>query len=204
MLRGGNFIIKRLVDLMFSFIALVTFSPLFIIVGILVYVKFGAPIIFSQNRVGKNGNIFRMYKFRTMLNSKNSEGNLLSDEERLTSFGKFLRSTSLDELPELINVLKGDMSLIGPRPLLVEYIPLYSEKQFKRHDVLPGLSGWAQINGRNTISWKEKFELDIWYVENQSFVLDLKIMMLTIKKVFIREGIDQSYGVTMEKFNGVN
>lgn len=189
---------------MFSFIALVTFSPLFIIVGILVYVKFGAPIIFSQNRVGKNGNIFRMYKFRTMLNSKNSEGNLLSDEERLTSFGKFLRSTSLDELPELINVLKGDMSLIGPRPLLVEYIPLYSEKQFKRHDVLPGLSGWAQINGRNTISWKEKFELDIWYVENQSFVLDLKIMMLTIKKVFIREGIDQSYGVTMEKFNGVN
>ncbi|SHH68164.1 Sugar transferase involved in LPS biosynthesis (colanic, teichoic acid) [Clostridium grantii DSM 8605] len=203
-MRGGNFIIKRLVDLMFSFIALVTFSPLFIIVGILVYVKFGAPIIFSQNRVGKNGNIFRMYKFRTMLNSKNSEGNLLSDEERLTSFGKFLRSTSLDELPELINVLKGDMSLIGPRPLLVEYIPLYSEKQFKRHDVLPGLSGWAQINGRNTISWKEKFELDIWYVENQSFVLDLKIMMLTIKKVFIREGIDQSYGVTMEKFNGVN
>lgn len=170
----------------------------------MVFFKLGKPILFVQNRVGLQEKIFKMYKFRTMLNKKDSRGNQLSDEERLTTFGRILRSTSLDELPELINVLKGDMSLVGPRPLLVEYLPLYNEKQRRRHDVPPGITGWAQINGRNSISWGNKLDLDVWYVENRSLRLDIKIILLTIRKVFIREGINPKESATMEMFNGKN
>lgn len=201
---GGLMIIKRLIDLVLSLTTLVVFFPFLCIISVVIYFKLGSPIFFTQNRVGKNGKIFKMIKFRSMLNSKDKNGNLLSDDERLTVFGKTLRSTSLDELPELINVIKRDMSLVGPRPLLVEYKDLYSEKQFKRHDVLPGLTGWAQVNGRNSISWGDKFELDVWYVENWGLWLDVKIVLKTVVKVFKREGISQGGKITIEKFTGFN
>lgn len=197
-------ITKRLLDIIISLTALVILLPFLIIIVILIYFKLGSPIFFTQERAGKDGKIFKMIKFRSMLNSWDTDGNLLSDKERLTPLGKVLRSTSLDELPELINILKGDMSIVGPRPLLIEYLPLYNEIQAKRHDVLPGLTGWAQINGRNSLSWSEKFELDIWYVNNRNLILDIKIIFMTFSKVYKREGISQIGNATMEKFNGFN
>jgi len=194
--------IKRLLDILLFFIALlVLFFPITILM-IFVKMKMGSPIFFTQDRPGLYGRIFRMYKFRTMTNECDPSGNLLPNEKRLTKFGKFLRSTSLDELPELFNVIIGDMSFVGPRPLLVEYLPLYNSFQKRRHDVRPGITGWAQVNGRNAISWDKKFSYDVWYVENVSFFLDLKIMLLTLKKVFKKEGISQAGYVGMEKFKG--
>ena len=183
-------------------IAIVILSPVYLIVALLVKTKLGSPILFKQDRPGKNEKIFKMYKFRTMTDETDINGELLPDEIRLTSFGKFLRSTSLDELPELFNILKGDMSIIGPRPLLVRYLPLYNEKQKHRHDVLPGLTGWAQVNGRNAISWEKKFEYDVWYTQNISFLLDIKILFMTVKKVFVKEGINSGTCETMEEFTG--
>lgn len=194
--------IKRLFDLVTTFIFLICFFWLYILLAILVKLKLGSPVIFKQERPGLNEKIFTMYKFRTMTDEKDINGNLLPDKERLTKFGKFLRSTSLDEIPEFFNVLKGDMSLIGPRPLLVKYLDRYSKEQLRRHDVRPGISGWAQVNGRNAISWEDKFKYDIEYVDNLSFLLDLKIIMLTIKKVLIRDGISQVGNATMEEFKG--
>tara|TARA_R110002072_G_scaffold255129_1_gene413844 strand:- start:2149 stop:2745 length:597 start_codon:yes stop_codon:yes gene_type:complete len=193
---------KRLFDIIVSLTALIVLSPILLIVGVLIRGKLGSPIIFSQVRPGLNEKSFEMIKFRTMKDAVDSEGNVLPDEERLTPFGKFIRSSSLDELPGLWCVLKGDMSLVGPRPLLVEYLPLYSKDQARRHDVRPGITGWAQVNGRNAISWEDKFKLDVWYVDNQSFWLDIKILLLTIRKVFIREGISAEGDVTMPKFTG--
>jgi lipopolysaccharide/colanic/teichoic acid biosynthesis glycosyltransferase len=195
---------KRFLDIILSLFGLIILFPFLIVVGILVFLNLGKPILFVQPRVGRGDMIFKMYKFRTMLDKKDKNGAQLSDEERLTIFGKILRSTSLDELPELINVLKGDMSLVGPRPLLVEYLPIYNERQRKRHDVLPGITGWAQINGRNSISWANKLELDVWYVEHRSLWLDVKIIFKTIYKVFKRAGISQVNSATAEKFNGFN
>ncbi|MDU1824566.1 MULTISPECIES: sugar transferase [Clostridium] len=197
-------IVKRIFDFTASLCGLILLSPILIVVALLIRLNLGSPIFFTQDRVGKNNKVFKMIKFRSMKDGVDKNGNLLPDEMRLTKFGKILRSTSLDELPELINVLKGDMSLIGPRPLLVDYLPLYNENQIKRHNVLPGLTGWAQINGRNSLSWNEKFNLDIWYVDNWSLTLDIKILFLTIYKVFKREGISQDGNVTMERFNGFN
>ncbi|PEN60676.1 sugar transferase [Bacillus toyonensis] len=197
----GRFI-KRPMDFILSLIAILMLSPVFLIVAFLVKTKLGSPVLFKQERPGLNGTIFKMYKFRTMTDEKSENGELLSDSFRLTSFGKFLRSTSLDELPGLFNILKGDMSIIGPRPLLVQYLPLYNEHQKRRHEVRPGLSGLAQVNGRNAISWEEKFNYDVKYVENISFITDWKIIFLTIKKVFIREGINSQTAVTMEPFKG--
>lgn len=197
-------IIKRLIDIIISVIGLIVLSPVILILMILIYFKLGSPVFFVQERIGKDNKVFKMIKFRTMKDSRDSNGELLSDEERLTSFGKKLRSLSLDELPELINIIKGDMSIVGPRPLLIEYLPLYSIRQRKRHNVLPGLTGWAQVNGRNAISWTEKFELDVWYVENWSLLLDIKIFFLTLYKVIKKEGISQEGNATMEKFNGKN
>lgn len=196
--------IKRTIDILASSIGLLLLSPILVIVAILVRIKLGSPIFFTQNRVGKGGKIFKMIKFRTMLDSTDKWGEPLPDEERLTSFGKLLRSTSLDELPELINVLKGDMSLVGPRPLLVEYIELYSEEQFRRHEVRPGITGWAQVNGRNTLAWNERFKMDIDYVDSQDLAFDIKILFLTVFKVLKRDGISQDGNVTMEKFDGNN
>ena len=195
---------KRIIDITCSLIGLIILSPIFLIVSILVYIKLGSPIFFTQERVGKDRKIFKMIKFRTMLDSKNKFGELLNDEERLTPFGKKLRSTSLDELPELINVLKGDMSLVGPRPLLVEYIPLYSKHQFRRHEVKPGITGWAQVNGRNSIDWETKFDLDVEYVDNFNLFMDIKILFLTVLKVIKKDGINQEGNATMEKFTGNN
>jgi undecaprenyl phosphate N,N'-diacetylbacillosamine 1-phosphate transferase len=195
-------IVKRFFDVLLSSTALVIMLPLIIICTILIYFKLGLPILFTQDRVGIDGKIFRMYKFRTMIDRKNE--NLKHDQERLTIFGKILRSLSLDELPELINVIKGDMSLVGPRPLLIEYLPLYSERQMKRHKVLPGITGWAQVNGRNGINWERKFELDLWYIENWSLFLDLKIIFMTPIKVIRQENINYSENITAEKFNGTN
>lgn len=193
---------KRFFDIIFSLLFIIIFWWLYILIAILVRIKLGSPILFSQDRPGLNGKIFKMYKFRSMTDTKDENGNLLSDEERLVKFGKLLRMTSLDEIPEFFNILKGDMSLIGPRPLLVSYLSRYNEEQTRRHEVRPGISGWAQINGRNTISWEEKFKFDIEYVDNVSFLLDLKIIFLTIKKIFIREGISQEGNATMEEFGG--
>ncbi len=187
---------------MLSLAAIIVLSPLFLLTAILVRLMLGSPVIFKQQRPGLNGKIFTIYKFRTMLDKRDTEGDFLPDEYRLTRFGKFLRSTSLDELPELFNVLKGDMSIIGPRPLLIQYLSLYNEHQSRRHEVRPGLSGWAQINGRNAIGWEEKFNLDVEYVDNISFMLDLKIILLTFKKVIIREGINSDTAATMEYFEG--
>ena len=196
--------IKRILDICIALGSLIVLFPVIVIVAVLVKTKLGSPIIFTQERVGKDNRIFKILKFRTMKECIDKDGNILPDEERLTSFGKKLRSSSLDELPELINILKGDMSLVGPRPLLIDYLPLYSKEQIRRHEVLPGLTGWAQVNGRNNLIWNEKFELDVYYVENWSLTLDLKIFFLTFYKVFKREGINQDGQVTMEYFNGEN
>ena len=177
-------------------------SPVLLVLALLVGRKLGSPVLFRQQRPGLNGKIFTMYKFRSMTDKRDGEGKLLPDEDRLPSFGKFLRSTSLDELPELINVLKGDMSLVGPRPLLVQYLPRYSDFQARRHEVRPGITGWAQVNGRNAISWEEKFSLDVWYVDNASFNLDLKILWMTVLKIMKREGISQEGQATMSQFLG--
>ena len=194
--------IKRLFDITISLSALAVFMPVMIYVAWQIYKKLGSPVLFKQQRPGMFGKPFEMIKFRTMLNTIGSDGSVLPDSERLTSFGKFLRSTSLDELPEFWNVLKGDMSLVGPRPLLMEYLTLYSSFQARRHDVKPGITGWAQVNGRNLLSWEEKFELDVWYVDNSSFWLDLKILFLTVKKVVVRDGVSHSDHATMKKFIG--
>lgn len=194
--------IKRILDFTLSLIALIVLSPILLITTILVKIKLGSPIIFKQQRPGKNEKIFTLYKFRTMTDKKDEEGNLLPDEQRLTKFGKILRSTSIDELPELINILKGNMAIVGPRPLLVEYLELYNEEQKHRHDVRPGLTGLAQVSGRNAISWEEKFEEDIQYIENISLIEDIKIILKTISKVFKREGISQEGNETIERFKG--
>ena len=202
--KGGLYRLyfKRPMDFILSLLAIIILSPVFIITGILVRTKLGSPILFKQNRPGLDEKIFTMYKFRTMTDQKDENGELLPDDVRLTKFGKLLRATSLDELPELFNILKGDMSIIGPRPLLVQYLPLYNDHQQRRHEVRPGLSGYAQVNGRNSISWEDKFDLDVQYVDNVTFVNDIKIIMLTIKKVFIRDGISSESSVTMEVFTG--
>lgn len=199
-----NLIIKRIIDIVGSLIALIILSPILIITGILVYLKLGKPIFFVQNRVGKNNKIFKMIKFRSMKDAKDKFGEDLPDEERLTPFGEKLRSFSIDELPELINVLKGDMSLVGPRPLLVEYLKLYSDEQIRRHEMKPGITGLAQINGRNSISWNEKFKLDVIYIDNYNLILDIKILFMTVFKVLKRDGISQEGNVTMESFTGNN
>jgi lipopolysaccharide/colanic/teichoic acid biosynthesis glycosyltransferase len=196
--------IKRSIDILASSIGLLLLSPILVIVAILVRIKLGSPIFFTQERVGKDGKIFKIIKFRTMLEVADKWGEPLSDKERLTSFGKLLRSTSLDEFPELINVLKGDMSLVGPRPLLVEYIDLYSKEQFRRHEVRPGITGLAQVNGRNTLAWNERFKMDIKYVDNHNLAFDIKILFFTIFKVLKRCGISKDGHVTMEKFKGNN
>lgn len=196
--------IKRVLECIIALIGLILASPILLIVAILVRIKLGSPIFFRQARVGLNGEIFEMVKFRTMKDAYDAEGNLLPDEERLTAFGNFLRKSSLDELPELWNVLKGDMSLVGPRPLLVEYLPLYSEEQMKRHNVRPGITGYAQVNGRNNISWTKKFELDVYYVENFSLWLDIKILFQTVAKVLGQADINQEGNATVERFNGMN
>lgn len=193
---------KRAFDLIVSVSALVTLLPLLLVTAILVRSKLGSPIFFRQTRPGRDGKPFKMVKFRTMLDAVDKQGNPLPDQQRMTSFGSFLRATSLDELPELWNVIKGEMSLVGPRPLLMEYLPLYSEEQSRRHNVRPGVTGWAQVNGRNAISWEDKFKLDVWYVDNQSIWLDLKILFLTVKKVLVRDGISGEGEVTMSKFTG--
>ena len=195
-------IIKRPQDLILSLVALILLSPIHIIVAILVRTKLGSPVLFTQDRPGLNEKIFALYKFRTMTDEKDENGELLPDSVRLTKFGKFLRATSLDELPELINIIKGDMSIIGPRPLLIQYLSLYNEQQKHRHDVRPGLSGLAQSSGRNAINWKDKFDLDVEYVNGISFVGDWSIIFLTMRKVFVREGISQEGAVTMEPFRG--
>lgn len=195
---------KRIVDILVSFFGIVLLTPIFLLVAFLIRKNLGSPVIFSQIRPGIDGKPFKMYKFRSMKNAIDTSGNPLPDAERLTPFGQKLRSTSLDELPELWNVLKGDMSLVGPRPLLMEYLPLYNKEQYRRHEMRPGITGWAQINGRNAISWEDKFKLDVWYVDNQSLKLDLKILLLTIKKVFIKEGVSSSGEVTTSKFTGSN
>ncbi len=195
-------IFKRIFDITISSIALFILSPILFVLAILVWGSMGSPILFSQQRPGLRGKPFHILKFRTMLNSNDKKGDQLSDAKRLTSFGRFLRSTSLDELPELWNVLKGEMSLVGPRPLLMEYLELYSPKQAQRQDVRPGITGWAQINGRNAISWDEKFILDVWYVGNQSLWLDVKILLLTLWKIVNRENINQAGQATMELFTG--
>ncbi len=194
--------IKRWFDIFSSACGLVILSPVIALVAWKISRKLGFPVLFRQVRPGKNGKPFEMIKFRTMLDAVDSNGSLLPDSERMTPFGSFLRSSSLDELPGLWNVFKGDMSLVGPRPLLVEYLLLYSPEQSRRHDVRPGLSGWAQVNGRNAIGWEEKFKLDVWYVDNRSFLLDIKIILFTIKKVFVRDGISAEGEVTMTKFTG--
>lgn len=194
--------LKRLVDVISGILLLLLLSPVMLVIAVLVRFKMGSPVLFSQKRPGKNNKIFEMYKFRTMLNSKDKNGELLPDEKRLTKLGKLLRSTSLDELPELFNVVKGDMSLVGPRPLLVEYLNYYTTEQMRRHDVRPGITGWAQVNGRNTLSWEDKFSLDVWYVDNWSLWLDIKILFMTLYKVFKREGISHDGCATMEKFTG--
>ena len=193
---------KEIFDKTLALLLLILFSPIFLILSLLIYLTMGKPIFFRQERPGLNGKIFKIYKFRTMSDEKDENGELLSDEKRLKGIGKFIRSTSLDELPQLINVLKGDMSFVGPRPLLVEYLELYNDEQKRRHDVKPGITGWAQVNGRNAISWEEKFKLDVWYVDNQSFLLDMKILWMTFLKVLKRDGISSTKSVTMEKFKG--
>ena len=194
--------IKRILDFLLSGIVLIILAIPLIIVGLLIKVQLGSPILFRQKRPGKNGKIFEIIKFRTMNNTKDENGNLLPDDLRLTKFGKFIRSTSIDELPELINILKGDMSIVGPRPLLVEYLDLYNEEQKHRHDVRPGLTGLAQVNGRNCITWEAKFKYDIEYVKNVTFINDCKIILKTIEKVLLREDINASENITMEKFKG--
>ncbi|WP_114390292.1 sugar transferase [Notoacmeibacter marinus] len=193
---------KRLLDILVSSIALAMLCPPMAVLALMVAFRLGRPVLFRQERPGMNGRIFEMVKFRTMTDERDVDGRLLPDAQRLTPFGRWLRSTSLDELPELWNVLKGDMSLVGPRPLLVQYLPLYSERQSKRHAVRPGLTGWAQINGRNALSWPEKFEMDVWYVENRTFWLDLKILFRTVLTVMGRSGVSAAGEATMPPFRG--
>ena len=194
--------IKRLLDIILSLTAIICLSPVLLITALLVRIRLGSPVIFRQQRPGLNGKIFGLCKFRSMTDERDADGNLLPDEVRLTSFGKKLRATSLDELPELFNILKGEMSIVGPRPLLVQYLPLYNEEQKHRHDVLPGLTGLAQVNGRNAITWEKKFEYDVEYVRNLSFFMDVKIILMTVGKVFHREGINSETSATMEFFTG--
>lgn len=197
--------LKRILDFLIVFCVLVTIWPILLLLIIwLHFANKGAGVFFTQERPGKNGKIFKVIKFKTMTDERDANGDLLPDEQRLTKVGKFIRSTSVDELPQLINVLKGDMALIGPRPLLPQYLPLYNKEQARRHEVRPGITGWAQVNGRNAISWTKKFELDVWYVDHCSFILDLRIIVLTIKKVFVREGISSETSATMEYFTGNN
>ena len=193
---------KSLGDKILALFLITLLSPFFLLTALLVYFKIGRPILFKQVRPGLNEKLFTIYKFRTMSSEKDRDGELLADEYRLNSIGRFIRKTSLDELPQLFNVLKGEMSFIGPRPLLVEYLPLYNKVQKRRHSVVPGISGWAQVNGRNAISWEQKFEYDIWYVENQSFLLDIKILWMTFLKVIKRSGVSSDTSVTMEAFKG--
>lgn len=193
---------KRFFDMFVALTFLLLTFPIFILVSVLVATKLGFPIVYTQLRPGLHGKVFKILKFRTMTNEVDEQGVLLPNKDRLTNFGRLLRSTSLDEMPGLINVLKGDMSLVGPRPLLVEYIPLYNARQSLRHNVRPGITGWAQVNGRNAISWEKKFDLDVWYVENQSFLLDVKILFMTLHKVIGRKDVNSSADVTMEKFRG--
>jgi lipopolysaccharide/colanic/teichoic acid biosynthesis glycosyltransferase len=195
---------KRAFDIIVSFFGLLLLSPVLVIVAWQIRRKLGTPVLFRQIRPGKDGKPFEMIKFRTMRDAKDAVGNSLPDADRITSLGQFLRSTSLDELPELWNVLKGDMSLVGPRPLLMEYLPLYSKEQYRRHEVRPGVTGWAQVNGRNSISWEDKFKLDVWYVDNQSLWLDMKILVLTVKKVLVKDGISADGEVTMSRFTGTS
>lgn len=196
---------KRMIDCCLAMVAIVVLSPVMAAVAVLLAVaNKGAGVVFTQTRPGKKGRLFKVMKFKTMTDERDEDGNLLPDAQRLTKTGKFIRSTSLDELPQLFNVLKGDMALIGPRPLLPQYLPLYSKEQARRHDVRPGITGWAQVHGRNAISWKKKFELDVWYVDHCSFWLDLKIILLTVKKVVVREGITKEGQATTEFFNGNN
>ena len=200
-----KYFFKRLIDFIIVFCVLVVIWPILLIITLwLHFANKGAGAFFAQERPGKRGKVFKVIKFKTMTDERDADGNLLPDADRLTNVGRFVRSTSIDELPQLINVLKGDMALIGPRPLLVQYLPLYSKEQARRHDVRPGITGWAQVNGRNAISWTKKFELDVWYVDHCSFWLDVKIIFLTIKKVFVREGISQEGQATMEFFTGNN
>ena len=193
---------KRLLDIIISFCALIILSPLLLYLAYKIKVKIGSPVLFKQQRPGLNGKPFNMIKFRTMRDAYDKDGNPLPDDERMTVFGTKLRNMSLDELPELWNVLRGDMSLVGPRPLLMQYLSLYNTKQMRRHEVRPGITGWAQVNGRNSISWQEKFDLDVWYIDNHSLVLDLKILLLTIQKAYKRDGISAEGHVTVEPFRG--
>jgi sugar transferase EpsL len=193
---------KRLFDLLIALIGLLIVSPVLLVVAVLVRAVHGSPVLFGQKRPGLHGRPFRIFKFRTMTSARAADGSLLPDEQRLTPLGRFLRATSLDELPELFNILRGEMSLVGPRPLLMQYIERYSPEQARRHDVLPGITGWAQINGRNALTWEDKFHLDVWYVDHWSFWLDVKILFLTVWKVFKREGISQPGHATMEEFMG--
>lgn len=198
-------IFKRVIDFILVFCVLAVIWPILLLIALwLHFANKGAGAFFLQERPGKDGEIFKVIKFKTMTDERDTDGNLLPDEKRLTRVGKFVRSTSIDELPQLMNVLKGDMALIGPRPLLPQYLPLYSKEQARRHEVRPGITGWAQVNGRNAISWTKKFELDVWYVDHCSFLLDLKIVFMTIKKVFVREGISSDTSATMEYFTGNN
>ena len=194
--------LKRFFDIIFSIFFIIVLSPFLLTIALLIYIKDGKPVFFKQERGGYKNSIFMLYKFKTMNNKKDSQGNLLPDYKRMTKLGTFLRKYSLDELPGLLNVIKGEMSLVGPRPFMAEYLPLYNKEQARRHDVKPGITGWAQVNGRNAISWEQKFELDIWYVKHQSFSLDMKIIWLTLVKVIKKDGVDQQQEVTMEKFTG--
>ena len=196
-----KYFLKRILDIALSLIALIILSPVLLILAILIRLKLGSPVIFTQQRAGKEGKSFTIYKFRTMTNARDVKGKLLSNAQRKTKFGNILRSTSLDELPELWNVLKGNMSLVGPRPLLLEYLPYYDPEQNKRHDVLPGITGWAQINGRNALNWEEKFALDVWYVKHQSLLLDIKILFKTVVKVFQQKNINHGKGQFMPRFD---
>ncbi|WP_300521387.1 sugar transferase [Alcanivorax sp.] len=193
---------KRLMDILGAMAGLLLLAPVIVLLSLLVRIKLGSPVLFRQTRPGRAGQAFEMAKFRTMIDARDANGELLPDADRLTGFGQFLRASSLDELPELWNVLKGDMSLVGPRPLLMDYLPLYSERQARRHEVRPGITGWAQINGRNALSWEEKFELDVWYVENRTLWLDIKILFLTVWKVIKRDDINQDGEATMTRFTG--
>ena len=193
---------KRALDIVLSLFALLVFSPILLFMALMVQAQVGRPILFTQMRPGLRGRPFRIFKFRTMTEARDVHGNLAPDSDRLSRFGRFLRSTSLDELPELWNVLKGDMSLVGPRPLLMEYLDLYDDEQARRHEVRPGITGWAQVNGRNALTWEEKFDLDVWYVDNQSLWLDIKILFMTIAQVFKRADISHAGHATMEKFRG--
>jgi lipopolysaccharide/colanic/teichoic acid biosynthesis glycosyltransferase len=195
-------LIKRLFDLLISLLLLILLSPVMLVVAALVRVKLGKPVLFSQERPGLHGKLFRLYKFRTMRDAYDDQGKLLPDEQRLTKFGRFLRASSLDELPELVNVLKGEMSLVGPRPLLVAYLERYTPEQARRHEALPGITGWAQVNGRNALTWEDKFRLDVWYVDHQSLWLDIKILFLTLWKAFKREGINAPGSATAPEFMG--